>query len=61
MQKGYGVDIENTIAIGDTKGDLCMVKQAGIGIAFMPKDKSINEAKNQVNTPDMMGVLDFIK
>jgi phosphoserine phosphatase len=57
----YGVDIENTIAIGDTKGDLCMIKQAGIGIAFMPKDKFINEAKNQVNIPDMMGVLDFIK
>ncbi len=57
----YGVEIRNTIAIGDTKGDLCMIKQAGIGIAYMPKDKFINEAKNQINIPDMMGVLDFIK
>ena len=46
--KKYGVNIKNTIAIGDTKGDLCMVKQAGIGIAFMPKDKSINWQNNQV-------------
>ncbi len=57
MQK-IGVDIENTIAIGDTNGDLCMVKQAGIGIAFMPKDNIlINEAKNQVNIPDMIDIL----
>jgi phosphoserine phosphatase len=55
------VDIKNTIAIGDTKGDLCMIKQAGIGIAYMPKDKYINETTNQINIPDMIGVLDFLE
>ena len=55
------VDIKNTIAIGDTKGDLCMIKQAGIGIAYMPKDKDINETINQINIPDMIGVLDFLE
>ena len=54
-------DIRNTIAIGDTRGDLCMIKQAGIGIAYMPKDKYINETINQINIPDMIGVLDFIE
>jgi phosphoserine phosphatase len=54
------VDIKNTIAVGDTKGDLCMIKRAGIGVAYMPKDKYINEIINQINIPDMIGVLDFI-
>jgi len=55
------VDMKNTIAVGDTKGDLCMIKRAGIGVAYMPKDKYINEIKNQINIPDMIGVLDFIE
>jgi HAD superfamily phosphoserine phosphatase-like hydrolase len=57
----HGADIKNTIAVGDTKGDLCMLKQAGIGIAYMPKDKHINEIVNQIKIPDMIGILDFIE
>lgn len=33
------VDLDQTMAIGDTASDLCMIKAAGYGIAFNPKDK----------------------
>ncbi|MFQ5969738.1 MAG: HAD family hydrolase [Nitrososphaerales archaeon] len=34
----FNIALENTIAIGDTKSDLCMIKRAKVGIAFNPKD-----------------------
>jgi phosphoserine phosphatase len=57
----YGIDIKNTVAIGDTKGDICMVNNAGIGIAFMPKDDCIGKHKNLINRPDLMDMLDYIR
>jgi phosphoserine phosphatase len=57
----HSIDIKNTIAVGDTKGDLCMIKRAGTGVAYMPKDRYINDTINQINIPDMIGVLDFIE
>lgn len=30
----YGVDIKNTLVVGDGENDVCMVKKAGIGISF---------------------------
>lgn len=38
----YGIKKENTIAIGDGPNDLCMIKEAGIGIAFCSKDELLN-------------------
>jgi phosphoserine phosphatase SerB len=57
----YGIDIKNTVAIGDTRGDVCMVNNAGIGIAFMPKDDCIGKHKNLINRPDLMDMLDYVK
>jgi phosphoserine phosphatase len=57
----YGIDIKNTVAIGDTRGDICMVNNAGIGIAFMPKDDCIGKHKNLINRPDLMDILDYVK
>jgi phosphoserine phosphatase len=54
----FGVDIKDTVAIGDTRSDVCMVRRAGTGIAFMPKDGDIARATpNVVRTPDMMQVV----
>jgi len=33
------IDLDQTIAIGDTASDLCMIKKANKGIAFNPKDE----------------------
>jgi hydroxymethylpyrimidine pyrophosphatase-like HAD family hydrolase len=38
----HNLSIENTIAIGDSHNDLCMIKQAGLGIAFRSKDELLN-------------------
>jgi phosphoserine phosphatase len=57
----YGIDMKNTVAIGDTRGDICMVNNAGIGIAFMPKDDCIGKHKNLINKPDLMDMLDYVK
>lgn len=57
----YGVQIKDTIAIGDTRGDICMIKQAGLGIAFMPKDQDIiKQSKNIIRNPDLIEVLNYM-
>ena len=57
----YGVQIKDTIAIGDTRGDICMIKQAGLGIAFMPKDQDIiKQSKNIIHNPDLNEVLNYM-
>ena len=56
----FGIPIEKTVAVGDTKSDVCMVQRAGIGISFMPKDDIIAKAsKNVIRVPDMLKVLQF--
>lgn len=57
----YNVDANDTVAIGDTRGDLCMVTHAGIGIAFMPKDDYINKCKYIINRPNISDIFNFIK
>lgn len=55
--KKFGVPLSETAAIGDTRADICMVRRAAKGIAFMPKDDDIKSAtKNVVGEPDMMHV-----
>jgi phosphoserine phosphatase len=56
----FCVPIENTLAVGDTKSDICMIQRAGIGIAFMPKDKEIRKASDKiVSEPDLLKVLEL--
>ena len=56
----FRVPIENTLAIGDTKSDICMIQRAGVGIAFMPKDKEIKKASDKIiDEPDLLKVLEF--
>ncbi|MEO5581466.1 MAG: HAD-IB family phosphatase [Saprospiraceae bacterium] len=38
----YNIKRENSIAIGDSINDLCMIKEAGLGIAFCSKDELVN-------------------
>ena len=56
----FGIPMERTLAVGDTKSDICMVRRAGIGVSFMPKDDMIAKASdNVVQEPDMLRVLEF--
>lgn len=38
----YNIRKENCIAIGDSRNDLCMIREAGIGIAFCSDDELLN-------------------
>ena len=56
----FCVPIKNTLAVGDTKSDICMIQRAGVGIAFMPKDEEIKKATDKiVSEPDLLKVLEF--
>jgi phosphoserine phosphatase len=56
-----GTPLENTMAVGDTKSDLCMLQRAGIGVAFMPKDEIVTARGIKVICePDLANVLQFV-
>ena len=38
----YDIQKENCIAIADSMNDLCMIKEAELGIAFCSKDELLN-------------------
>ena len=57
----YKAPMADTLAVGDTKSDICMIQSAGTGIAFMPKDTEIVKATSKVvQEPDLLKVLEFI-
>ena len=57
----FDVEIKDTIAIGDTRGDICMINHAGLGIAFMPKDNEIiRHSKNIIRNPDLNKIMDYM-
>lgn len=56
----YNVPIENTLAVGDTRSDICMIQRARAGVAFMPKDNDIVTATDKIITEsDLLKVLEF--
>ena len=52
-----GIDLRQTIAIGDGANDLLMLKKAGLGIAFNAKPKVQAEAPIRLNSPTLRDVL----
>ncbi|MDX8405642.1 MAG: phosphoserine phosphatase SerB [Mariprofundus sp.] len=56
----FGLDISQTIAIGDGANDLPMILAAGLGIAFHAKPKVQAEAPCAINEGGLEKVLTFI-
>lgn len=52
-----GIDISQTIAIGDGANDLPMLNLAGLGIAFHAKPTVKNNAQNSISSIGLDGVL----
>jgi phosphoserine phosphatase SerB len=42
LLKKYDMNIKNTIAAGDSLNDLCIIRQAGLGIAFCTNNELLN-------------------
>jgi phosphoserine phosphatase len=57
----FKIALESTVAIGDSKSDLCMLERANIGIAFRPKQKILEEkADVSIKQADLAIVTQFI-
>jgi len=52
-----GIDISQTIAVGDGANDLAMLNDAGLGIAFHAKPKVKENAQNSISSIGLDGVL----
>jgi phosphoserine phosphatase len=61
VAKLLNIPIDETIAIGDTASDLCMINAAGVGIAFNPKDKILaTRAGHIINGLDLNAMLQYV-
>jgi len=56
----YRISLSNSIAIGDSLNDLCMIKNAGIGVSFCSTNELLRyNAKRIIDTPSFKPILDF--
>ena len=51
-----GLQLEQTIAVGDGANDLPMIKTAGLGIAYHAKPKVNEKTEITIRHADLMGV-----
>lgn len=43
----YDISLSNIIAIGDSEGDMCMIKNAGVGVSFCSNNQVLNAICDQ--------------
>lgn len=55
------IPLERTIAVGDNVADICMLKQAGLGIAFNPKTRAVKQSADITINGDMSALLTIIR
>ena len=55
-----GLELSQTIAMGDGANDLPMIKSAGIGIAFCAKPIVREQAPYQITEPDLYKVIEIL-
>jgi glucosyl-3-phosphoglycerate synthase len=56
----YGISLSNTIAIGDSLNDLCMIKNAGIGVSFCSANELLRyNSRKIIDIPSFRAILDF--
>lgn len=61
ISEKFKIPISNTIVIGDTVSDLCMIERAGTGIALMPKDELLEKKSDVViRTHDLRKIIPFV-
>jgi len=57
----HEIGMDKTLAIGDSKGDFCMIERAALGVAFRPKDSVIVKIADLVVYGDFFELVDKLK
>ncbi len=61
MARKYNVAMTNCVAIGDSENDLCMIEQAGLGIAFCTDNEKLKKSADKViDKPSFTGLLNMV-
>jgi phosphoserine phosphatase len=61
MAQQFQISLSNTVVVGDTVSDLCMIERAGTGVAMMPKDEILKEKSDLIiTTPDLSRIIPLI-
>lgn len=55
------IPLERTIAVGDSMADICMLKYAGLGIAFNPKTQAVEQSADITIKGDLSELLNLIR
>jgi phosphoserine phosphatase SerB len=56
----YGIELSNIIAVGDSEYDICMVKFAGIGVAFCSNNNILNTVADlRITSKSLKPILGF--
>ena len=48
LVRQYNIDLKNTIAVGDSENDICVVRQSGIGISFCSDNDELNRVADLI-------------
>ncbi len=54
------IPLERTVAVGDNIADICMLRQAGLGIAFNPKTQAVEQSADITINTHMSHLLTII-
>ena len=57
----YSIGKNETLAIGDSKSDSCMIENAAIGVAFRPKDPEIIKVADIIVYTDFFELIEKLK
>ena len=52
-----GIGPERVLAVGDSDNDICLLRAAGISVAFQPKTPAVRDAAKHVVHHDLRGIL----
>ncbi len=61
ISERFKIPLSDTVVVGDTISDLCMIERAAMGIAMMPKDKVLEEKSDIVlKTHDLRKIIPYV-
>lgn len=60
LSRDMGLVPEETIAVGDGENDICLLRRAGISVAFRPKSDLVGDAANHIVDGPLLDVLKWV-